>query len=104
LSGTVLLHHESGEIPGSATDLERTDVSFIASVDRSFARERYNLRTFGVVTPSESSAFLRTILTASIRDNVAVEGSAGWLPGSGRDFTGRFSECDFLYARLKYYF
>jgi hypothetical protein len=104
LSGTVLLHHESGEIPGSTTDLERTDVSFIASVDRSFARERYNLRTFGVVTPSESSAFLRTILTATVRDNVAVEGSAGWFPGSGRDFTGRFSECDFVYARLKYYF
>ena len=104
LSGTVLLHHESGEIAGSATDLERTDVSFIASVDRSFSRERYTLRTFGVITPSESSAFLRTILTANIRDNVAVEGSAGWFPGSGRDFTGRFSECDFLYARLKYYF
>ena len=37
-------------------------------------------------------------------DTVAVEGSAGWFPGSSRDFTGRFSECDFLYARLKYYF
>lgn len=104
LSGTVLLHRESGATPGPGTHHDRTDVSLIASVDRTFGQERYTLRTFGVVTPSESSGFVRSILTATLRDNLAVEGSAGWFPGAGRDFTGRFSACDFLYARLKYYF
>jgi hypothetical protein len=56
------------------------------------------------VTPSESSAFLRTIAIASIRDNVVVEGSGGWFAGSGQDVVGRFAECDFVYLRLKYYF
>ena len=104
LSATLLLHHESFESPGATGEDRRRDLSIIASADRSFARERYTLRTFGVVTPSESSAFLRAIATVSLRDNVAVEGSGGWFVGDGNDFTGRFAECDFVYLRLKYYF
>jgi uncharacterized protein len=102
VSGTVLVHRENVDAPGPAS--LRTDVSFIASADRSFSREKHNVRTFAVVTPSESSAFLRTIATASLRDNLALEGSGGWFIGSGRDIVGRFADCDFLYARLKYYF
>jgi hypothetical protein len=104
LSATLLFHGESFESPGVSSENRRRDLSIIASADRSFARERYTLRTFGVVTPSESSAFLRTIATMSLRDNVAVEGSGGWFAGDGNDFTGRFAECDFIYLRLKYYF
>jgi hypothetical protein len=100
LSGTLLFHREDAD----AATLGRTDVSVIASADRSFSREKYNVRTFAVVTPSESSAFLRTIATISLRDNLALEGSGGWFAGSGRDVVGRFADCDFLYTRLKYYF
>jgi predicted RND superfamily exporter protein len=100
VSGTLLVHREDPDeiAPG------RTDLSVIASADRNFSREKYNLRTFVVLTPSESSGFLRTIATASLRDNLAIEGSGGWFAGSGRDIIGRFADCDFLYARLKYYF
>ncbi len=104
LSATLLFHRESYDAPDTSGDSRRRDVSIIASADRTFARERYALRTFAVVTPSESTAFLRSIATVSLRDNVAVEGSGGWFAGDGNDFTGRFAECDFLYLRLKYYF
>ena len=104
LSATLLFHRESFDPAGVTHDDRRRDLSIIAAADRSFARERYILRTFGVITPSESSAFLRTIATISLRDNVAVEGSGGWFAGDGNDFTGRFAECDFVYLRLKYYF
>ena len=59
---------------------------------------------FTVYNPTESSAFIRGILTASLRDNLSVEGSLGWFVGSGRDLVGRFADDDFAYARLKYYF
>ena len=105
LSGMVFFHHESHDAVGPGlVPADRTDVSLVASADRSFARERYNLRTFAVVTPAESSAFLRAIGTASLRDNVAVEASGGWFAGEGESLTGRFAECDFAYLRLKYYF
>lgn len=103
VSGTVLVHRESydADIDGQRA---RTDVSLVASLDRSFARERYQVRGFGVVNPSERSAFLRTIATWKLRDDVALEGSGGWLIGDGRDLVGRFSDRDFLYLRLKGYF
>jgi hypothetical protein len=105
ISGTVLLHREAQDrVSAIAPPVARTDLSLIASADRTFARDRYNVRTFAVVTPSEASAFLRTIATASVRDNVAVEASGGWFAGEGEDFAGRFAECDFAYVRLKYYF
>jgi hypothetical protein len=100
ISGTLLVHREDVDVEG----LGRTDVSLIASADRSFSREKYNVRTFAVITPSESSAFIRAITTVSLRDNLVFEGSGGWFAGSGRDVVGRFAECDFLYTRLKYYF
>lgn len=106
ISGTVLLHSESYDTPLAAaeTGRGRHDVSFVASADRTFARERYRLRSFGVYNATEGSAFLRTILMASLRDNLALEASGGWFIGDGRDLVGRFGESDFAYARLKYYF
>jgi hypothetical protein len=76
----------------------------ILAADRSFAAERYQLRTFGVYNPSESSAFLRGIATAKLRDNFSLEGSAGWFAGDGGAVIGRFSDSDFLYVRVRYYF
>lgn len=107
LSGTVLVHHEAYEVPLRTLDgvrMDRTDVSLVVSGDRTFARERYRLRTFGVYTPNEDSAFVRGIGTASVRDNLVLEGSVGWFLGTGNDAVGRFSDSDFAYARLKYFF
>jgi hypothetical protein len=57
-----------------------------------------------VYTPDESNAFLRMIGIASLRDNVALEGSVGWFAGTGRNLIGTFADSDFLYGRIKYYF
>jgi hypothetical protein len=94
LSGSALVHHEP----------ERTDLSLVLAADRSFARERYSLRLFGVYGATEGSGFLRGILTAKLRDDVALEGSAGWFAGGGRDLVGRFERSDFIYTRVKVYF
>jgi hypothetical protein len=107
ISATALYHRERyDEVVASAEGASRgrADVSLILSSDRSFARERYGLRTFGVYNASESSGFLRAIATAKLRDNVALEGSGGWFVGAGRDIVGRFADSDFVYARVKYYF
>jgi hypothetical protein len=103
-SGTVLVHRELPDaMPGSALET-RTDVSLIVSADRTFARERYRLRAFSVFNAAEESSFLRAIGVAKLTDDLAVEGSAGWFAGEGRDTIGRFSDSDFAYVRLKYYF
>jgi hypothetical protein len=105
LSGTVLFHRESYDLaraPDGSRD--RSDVSFIVSADRSFARERFQVRAFGVANTSEGSGFARGIATASLRDNVVLQGSVGWFAGEGSDLVGRFSDSDFAYVRLKYYF
>lgn len=106
VSGTVLFHSESYGAPLSATDARRgrKDLSVVASADRTFARERYRLRGFGLYNATERSGFIRGILMASLRDNLALEGSVGWFLGHGDDLAGRFSESDFAYLRLKYYF
>jgi hypothetical protein len=94
ISGTALVHHQPS----------RTDLSLILATDRSFAREKYNLRMFGVYGATEGSGFIRGILTARLRDDVALEGSTGWFVGDGRDLAGQFEDSDFVYARLKVYF
>ncbi len=107
IGATALFHREAYDQiidgpPGSGRG--RSDITLILSGDRTFARERYGLRTFGVYNAPESSGFLRAIVTANVRDNVALEGSGGWFIGNGQDLIGRFADSDFLYARLKYYF
>ena len=110
LSGTVLLHAESYDSPlagpnaGEGASDGRTDVSLVVSADRTFAQERYRFRGFGVYNATEASGFLRGIGMASLRDNVALEASIGWFAGKGRDLIGRFSDSDFAYMRVKYYF
>ena len=101
VSGQVLVHHEAYDQRLSGG---RTDVSLIASTDRSFARQKYETRLFAVYDPNNGSAFMRAIGTAKLRDDVALEGSFGWFSGSGPDTIGRFSDSDFLYVRLKYFF
>jgi hypothetical protein len=102
----VLFHAESYETPLAAASREdgRHDVSIVGSADRTFAREKYRLRTFAVYNATESSGFLRVLGMASLRDNVSLESSLGWFAGGGRDLVGRFGDSDFLYIRVKYYF
>jgi len=66
--------------------------------------QKYETRLFAVYDPNHGSAFLRAIATAKLRDQVGIEGSLGWFSGSGPDAIGRFSDSDFLYVRLKYFF
>ena len=106
ISGTVIVHHESYDRPLSFEDSSRhrTDVSLLLSTDRTFGRERYQLRAFTVYNPPEGSGFARGIASAKLHDDLALELSAGWFAGGGRDVIGRFEDSDFTYARLKYYF
>ncbi|MEO6212597.1 MAG: DUF1302 family protein [Vicinamibacterales bacterium] len=110
LTTTLLFHSEHSEAADERLSVgrdpyeERRDLSIIASADRTFASERYQVRAFGVYNPSEESVFARAISSAKLRDDVAVEGSVGWFGGHGRDTIGRFSDSDFAYVRLKYYF
>jgi predicted RND superfamily exporter protein len=98
LSGTLLVHRETHAAG------RRTDVTLIASGDRTFARERYRLRVFAVANPSEGSGFVRAIGIATLGDNLALESSIGWFVGDGRDVIGRFGDRDFGYVRVKAYF
>jgi hypothetical protein len=95
VSGTMLVHEES-------TDDD--SVSLMVSTDRSFARERYLLRAFGVYNVSEETSFARVIGTVKLRDAVSLEASGGWFTGVGRSTIGRFTDSDFVYLRLKYLF
>lgn len=103
ISGTVLLHRERISDRAALRSTPRRDASFILSMDRTFAQERYQFRAFGVVNPSEGSSFLRGLFTAKLRDDLALEMSGGWFAGDGRDTIGRFSDSDFVYARVKHY-
>jgi hypothetical protein len=98
VSGQVIVHREQDSVAG------RTDVSLVVSADRQFSRQEYEARAFGVYNPKEGSGFLRGIATATLRDNVALEGSLGWFAGSGLDTISRFADSDFAYLRLKYFF
>jgi hypothetical protein len=100
ISAQAVVHHE--EYDGERGS--RNDVSLIVSADRSFSQQKYEGRLFGVYNPNGGTAFLRGILRAALRDNVALETSLGVFTGEGADSIGRFSDSDFAYLRLKYSF
>jgi hypothetical protein len=87
-----------------AAEVNRTDVSVVVAADRSFARETRMLRVFAIHTPTDDTTFARVIGSASLRDNVWVEGSAGIFSGTSTNIIGRLATRDFLYARLKVFF
>jgi hypothetical protein len=104
LSGSVLVHD----------DWLDSTATFIFGADRSFARERYDTRTFGAINVTDGSAFVRNVTAWSMRDNLALEGSIGWFfndnetgpvdPRVTSNVFGRFADRDFFYVRLKAYF
>ena len=95
---TGLFHREwSDEDPG----VERKDVTVVASVERSLAREVHLVRAFVVVNPADRSAFLRGLWRWQVADNTALEVSAGAFVGTSDDTLGRFTGRDFAFGRVK---
>ncbi|MGE3404161.1 MAG: hypothetical protein AB7K63_16345, partial [Vicinamibacterales bacterium] len=80
------------------------DVSLVAAVDRSFAREARTLRLFAIYNPADATTFLRAVVTASLRDNVAIEGAGGMFAGDSAATIGRLADRDFALLRLKVFF
>jgi hypothetical protein len=98
---TVLMRRQwSDEDAG----IDATDVSVLGSIERTFGRERYRLRLFGVANPEDEAGFLRALFSWSVRDNVAIEVSAAGFFGDGDDPLSRFKERDFGFTRLIVYF
>jgi len=86
--------------------LVNNDLSVIGSIERRFSRDRYLVRVFGVANPVDESGFLRGLAAWSMRDNVALEASAGLLFGSASstDTLSRFRDRDFAFARVRWFF
>jgi hypothetical protein len=98
--GSALVHTDSSDDPL----VSRTDTSLIGSVERTFGRDRYLVRGFGVVNPADRSGFLRGLASWKVRDHIVLDGSAAAFLGTSDDTIGRFAERDFLLARIRYDF
>lgn len=85
-------------------EVERTDVSLVGAVDRSFVNETRTMRVFTVYDPVDRTVFARAIGAVTLRDNVWLEASGGLFAGSSLDTLGRLTKRDFVYGRLKVYF
>lgn len=90
---------------------DETDVTFVGWAERSFARETRSGRLLAVYDPADETAFVRGIAMLSLRDNLSLEASAGWIAGQaggisqgGADVLALLSSRDFLYMRLKVHF
>lgn len=84
--------------------IDRTDVTLVAALDRSFARETRSIRAFAVYNPGERSAFARVIASFSLRDRVALEASGGLFSGHALDALSLLASRDFVYLRLKVFY
>jgi hypothetical protein len=82
----------------------RDDVMLVGGIDRAFARETRTVRVFAAYNPGERSTFGRVLATFSLRDNLALEASAGVFSGGGADALARFAGRDFLRVGVKAFF
>jgi len=109
VSGNVVVSRRRADAGGDAgrrlgAAANTTDTLLVGWAERTFARETRSLRLLAAWNPDARSAFVRAIGSVSLRDNVAVEVSGGWLHGEGRDALSRLSMRDFATARLKVHF
>ncbi len=89
-----------------------TDLTVVGSAERAFARDTRTARVLAVYDPADETAFVRGVGAISLRDNLWLEGSAGWFAAGEPDGTaqgtagllGLLARRDFIYARLKAYF
>lgn len=101
---TSVVWHRDWTTEGPA--LVNNDLSIIGSVERRFLRDRYLVRVFGVGNPVDESGFVRGLAAWSVRDNLALEVSAGLLFGSASsaDTLSRFRDRDFAFVRVRWFF
>lgn len=101
---TSIVWHRDWTTDGPA--LVNNDLSVIGSIERRFSRDRYLVRVFGVGSPIDESGFVRGLAAWSVRDNVALEASAGLLFGSpsSMDTLSRFRDRDFAFVRVRWFF
>lgn len=97
--GSVIAHRDVAVGVSPAT----TNVNVVGSIERTFGRERYLARVFGLANPDDRSGFIRGLLVWSASDRVAFEASAARFIGTGDDTISRFAGRDFLLARMRYY-
>jgi hypothetical protein len=106
IAGDVLWSYRAA---GQASD---SDMTLVAAADRSFVRDTRMVRVLAVYDPGDAF-FVRAIVTVSVRDDIAIEGSSGLFTadaamsnrvGLAVDTLARFARRDFLYARLKVLF
>jgi hypothetical protein len=96
--GTFLMQRESAPLDGNAV---RTNYTLVGSVDRAFNRDRMTARAFVVTNPADQSGFFRGIFLWRMRDQVALEVSAGAFLGTSDDLIGRFEGRDFVAGKLR---
>jgi hypothetical protein len=111
VSGNVLVSRrriDRDEVAPNGTrfdaEIENTEVTLVGWAERTFTNETRAVRLLAVYNPDAASAFVRGIAAFSLRDNLWLETSAGWLRGTDLDLLSRLSTRDFVYARLKVYF
>jgi len=96
--GSFLVQRESSELDGNAV---RTNYTLVGSVDRTFHQDRMTARAFFVSNPGDRAGFFRAMFLWTLRDQVALEASAGKFYGSSDDVIGRFRGRDFVAAKLR---
>ena len=84
--------------------VDTTDALVVFSLDRSFARDTHQLRTFAAYDTQERSVFARAIASFAMRDNVRFELSGAWFDGTGLDLLSRLANRDFASAAFKVFF
>lgn len=106
IAGDVLWSYRAA---GQRSD---SDMTLVAAADRSFVHDTRMVRVLAVYDPGDAF-FVRGIVTVSVRDDIAIEGSSGLFTadasminrgGLAVDTLARFARRDFLYARLKVLF
>jgi hypothetical protein len=100
----VLMERQVADADARGDAFTQTDVSLVMGAQRSFARDTRRVLLFGLWNMADSSGFLRSIGSWSLRDNLWLEGSVGWFLGEGTDTLSRFATRDFAYVKLKAYF
>ena len=109
ISGALVLDR-SGSMDGQKIEMARAAVAHaIRLLD---ARDRLALVVYDdrVETLVPSTAASGDVKAKALQRLAGIEArgstnlAGGWFAGEGRDTIGRFSDSDFVYARLKYYF
>jgi len=98
---TLFLNALYQRAPGTATPDE---VSVVFGLSGTFSRGTRTAKAFGIYNARSESAFLRTVFSQEVVENLRLEGEAGVFLGEGGLALGLLSDSDFVLARLRVYF